>query len=304
MLNPIDSQSGAQEIGGGDFPVMSLDQAAPAQIVAQVAGSHAVEAARPLLEPAIAGIDVLDMIDTRDDTLTGGPIDRAVGDPHFFGSRRQRLCATGAQNDIGHQKRLGDRPDVRLAGFAAPLAGCPAQALSSTFLRFKEAGFTGFGNSSQADRLPAVGQLQKAVAPAECRAGMNADSGGAFAYALPFNRLLRTVNPLRSVPKSRRGRPGQSIEGRPAGAAAIPPQTVDESPAGNPFVRAMRADRLLGHPGFDQLVGRRCLRRRLQQTRQDLPLVWGVGSFSAPGSFRKSSSFITTPIRLIRIILL
>jgi hypothetical protein len=44
------------------------------------------------------------MIDTGDDTLTCGQIDGAVGDPHLFGDRRQRLFAVGAQNDIGRQR--------------------------------------------------------------------------------------------------------------------------------------------------------------------------------------------------------
>jgi hypothetical protein len=72
MLNAIDSQSGAQEIVRGNFPVMALNQAWPAQIVAQVAGGHAVKAVHPFLESAIVGIDVLDVIDTRHNTLTGG----------------------------------------------------------------------------------------------------------------------------------------------------------------------------------------------------------------------------------------
>lgn len=147
---------------------MPLNQATPAQIIAQAVGSDSVEAAHPLLESAIVGIDVLDMIDTGDDTLTSGQIDRAVGDAHFFRYRRQRLFSVGAQNDIVRQKRLERGADMHLvgllqddvsgvsgaipadqnsglffrqaalAGFAAPLAGCPTQALSSTLLRFKE----------------------------------------------------------------------------------------------------------------------------------------------------------------------
>ena len=84
MLNLIDSQSGTEEIGRRDFPFMPLNQSSPAEIVAQIMGGYAVETAHPFLEPAIVGIDILDMIDTRDDTLTSGQIDRAVGNPHFF----------------------------------------------------------------------------------------------------------------------------------------------------------------------------------------------------------------------------
>ncbi len=76
---------------------MPLYQATPAQIVAQVVGGDAVEAAQPFLESAIVGIDVPDMIDTSDDTLTSGQIDRALGDSHFFRYRRQRLFSFGTQ---------------------------------------------------------------------------------------------------------------------------------------------------------------------------------------------------------------
>ena len=305
MLNLIDTQSGAQEIGRGNFPVVSLNQSSPAQIIAQVAGGHAVKAAHPLLESAIVSIDVLDMIDTGDDTLTGGQIDRAVGNPHFFGNSRQRLFSVSAQNDIGRQKRLEHRPDAglvglpqdevgrvpgaipadqygglffrqpALAGFATPLAGCPIQALSSALLRLKEVGLIGFSNSRQADCLLAVGQTQEAVAPAECRVGMNPNGSGAFADARSFNQLLRVVHPFRFVPKSRQGRVSQGIEGRSASVAAIPLQTIGKPPARNVLVCAMRAQRFLDHAGFDQLVGRRCLRRRLQPIHQDLPLVRG-----------------------------
>jgi hypothetical protein len=282
---------------------MPLNQATPAQIIAQVVGSDTVEAAHPLLESAIVGIDVLDMIDTGDDTLTSGQIDRAVGDAHFFRYRRQRLFSVGAQNDIVRQKRLERGADMHLvgllqddvsgvsgaipadqnsglffrqaalAGFAAPLAGCPTQALSSTLLRFKEVGFIGFGNARQADHLLAVGQTQETVAPAECRVGMNAHRCGAFADARSIDQLLCVGDPFRFVPKSGQRRIGQGIEGRSASVAAIPLQAVGEPPAGNLLVRAMRTDRLFSEPGFNQLGGCRRLRRRLQPIYQDLPLV-------------------------------
>ena len=252
MLNPIDTQSGAQEIGRGNFPVVPFNQASPAQIVSQVAGSHAVEAAHPFLESAIVpqgdllcsgGIDVLDMLDPRDHTLTSGQIDRPVGNPHFFGHRRQHLFSVGAQNDIGRQQRLEHSPDVRLigllqhevcgvsgaiptdqdsglffrqsalAGFATPLAWGTTQALLSAFLRLKKVGFIGFSNARQADRLLTVGQTQEAVAPAKCRVGMNSDRSGTFADAHPLNQLFRVVNPFRFVPKSCQGRLSQGIEG-------------------------------------------------------------------------------------------
>ena len=74
---------------------MSLYQASPTEVIAQVAGSHAVEAAHPFLLTAIVGIDVPNMIDTGDDTLTGSQIDGAVGDTHLFGDRCQRFGAIG-----------------------------------------------------------------------------------------------------------------------------------------------------------------------------------------------------------------
>ena len=63
MLNSIDPQSGTEEIVRGNIAVVSLNQSSPAQIVTQVAGGDAVEAAYPFLESAIVGIDVLHMID-------------------------------------------------------------------------------------------------------------------------------------------------------------------------------------------------------------------------------------------------
>lgn len=164
MLNSIDPQSGTEEIVRGNIAVVSLNQSSPAQIVTQVAGGDAVEAAYPFLESAIVGIDVLHMIDPRHNTLTSSQIDRPVGDTHFFGNSRQRLFSVGAQNDIGRQKRLEHRPEVcligllqdevcgvagtipanqdsglffrqaALTGFAAPLAGSTTQTLSSALL--------------------------------------------------------------------------------------------------------------------------------------------------------------------------
>ena len=251
------------------------------------------------------GIDVLDMIDTGNDTLTSGQIDRAVGNAHFFGNRRQCLFSVGAQNDIGRQKRLEHSADMRLvgllkdevcgvagaipanqdsglflreavlAGFAAPFARRPTQALSAALLRLKEVGFIRFGNARQSDRLLAIGQAQEAVAPAECRVGMNAHRSGTFADARPFSQLFRVVHPFCFVPESGQGRIGQGIEGRSAGVAAIPLQAVGETPAGNLLVCAMRADWLSSESRFNQLVGRRRLRRRLQPIHQDLPLVRG-----------------------------
>ncbi len=303
MLNPIDTQSGAQEIGRGNIPVMPLNQVTPAQIVAQEVGGDAVEAAHPFLESAIVGIDVLDMIDTSDDTLTSGQIDRPVGEAHFFRHCRQRLLSVAVQNDIGCQKRHEHSADMclvgllqdevssvsgaipadydiglffgqpALAGFATPLAGCPTQSLSLTFLRFKKAGFLGFGNARQANRLLAVGQTQEAVAPTECRVGMNAHRCGTFADARSIDQLLCVGDPFRFVPKSGQGRRGKGIEGRSASVAAIPLQAFGEAPAGDLLVRAMRTDRLFSEPGFNQLGGRRYLRRRLQPIHQDLPLV-------------------------------
>ena len=63
------SQSGTQEIGGRNVPVASLDKASPAQVVAQVTSDHTMESAHPFLQPTVVGIDVLDMINTRNDTL-------------------------------------------------------------------------------------------------------------------------------------------------------------------------------------------------------------------------------------------
>ena len=303
MLNRIDSQSGAEEIGRRNIPIMPLNQATPGQIVAQVVGGDAVEAAQPFFQAAIVGIDVLDMINAGDDTLTSGQIDRAVGDAHCFRHCRQRLLSVGAQNDIGCQKWLERSADMRLvgllqdevggvsraipadqnsglfcgqpalAGFAAPLAGCPTQALSSAFLRLKEVGFIGFGNARQADCLLTVGQTQETVAPTECRVGMNAHRCSAFADVRSIDQLLCVDHPFRFVPQSGQGRIGQGIEGRSAGAAAIPLQAVGKAPAGNLLVPAMRADRFRRDTCFDQLLGCRRLGRWLQPIYQHLPMV-------------------------------
>jgi hypothetical protein len=104
---------------------------------------------------------------------------------------------------------------------------------------------------------------------------MNPDRSCTSTDARPFNQLLRAVNPFRFVPKSRQEHIGQGIEGPSAGAAAITLQANGESPARNLLMRAMRANWFLGHAGFNQLVGRRRLRRRLQPIHQHLPLVRG-----------------------------
>lgn len=118
MLNPIDPQSGTEEIVRGNIAVVSLNQSSPAQIVTQVAGGDAVEAAYPFLESAIVGIDVLHMIDPRHNTLTSSQIDRPVGDAHFFGNSRQRLFSVGAQNDSVAKSGLSTAPRCALSAFS------------------------------------------------------------------------------------------------------------------------------------------------------------------------------------------
>jgi hypothetical protein len=303
MLKPIHSQSGSQEIAGGNIPVMSLNKASPSQVVSQVAGGYAVEAVHPFLQAAIVGIDVLDMINTRDDALTGCQIDWPMRDPHFSGGSSQGLCTIGAQNDIRRQKRLERSANVFLVGllqhevcgvsrpipanqdrrlffgctvfarFSAPFAGSPLQPLPFAFLRLKEVGFVYLSDSCQAHRLLAVGQLQKPVTPTECSIGVHPNGSSTFAYARSRHQLRRVFNPLRFVPQSSQRGVGQGIEGRPARAATIPLQAVGKPPAGNLRVLAMRTDGLRGHSGFHQIVGCRGLRRRFQAIHQHLPLV-------------------------------
>lgn len=251
MLKSIHPQSCPQEVSGGNIPVVSLNQASPAKIVAQVAGGNAVKTAHPFLQSTVVGIDVLDMIDTRNDTLAGCQIDGAVGDVHLFGDGCQRLCPIGALNDISRQERLEHRTDVLLvsrlqhevrsvscpvsadqhsgllfrsaafAGFAAPLAGRSLQSLPSALLRLKEVRFVYLGNPRQAHGLLAVGQLQEPVVPAESSVGMYPDGGGAFTYARSFRQLHPVFNPLRFVPQTRQRRVGQGVEGRLTSAATI-----------------------------------------------------------------------------------
>lgn len=147
MLKSIHSQSGSQEIAGGNVPVMSFNKASPAQVVAQVAGGYAVETVHPFLQATIVGIDVLDVINTRDDALTGGQIDWPMRDPHFSGDGSQGLCTIGTQNDISRQKRLERSANVLLVGFLQhKICGVsrPIPANQDRRLLFGSAAFTRF----------------------------------------------------------------------------------------------------------------------------------------------------------------
>jgi hypothetical protein len=164
--------------------------------------------------------------------------------------------------------------EATLAGFAAPLAGSTTQALSSSLLRFKKVSLIGFSNARQADRLLIIGQRQEAVAPTECRVGMNPQRSGTFADARPLYQLLRVVHPFRFVPKSRPS--GVSVRALKVARQAL--QRYRCKPLANPQRETCSCAqcgtvRLLGHPGFNQLVGCRRLRRRLQPIHQYLPLV-------------------------------
>src|SRR5580704_3813880 len=59
-----------------DGGVQALDHPAPAQIAVEVACGDTIEAAHPLLEPAVVGVDVLNMEDTLTHSLSGSNVER------------------------------------------------------------------------------------------------------------------------------------------------------------------------------------------------------------------------------------
>ena len=78
-----------------------IDHPSPAKIIGQVMSSDSMKPDHPLLESAIVGIHVLNMVNLADHADSRSQIDRTVGDADFTSRRTQRLAAVGAKHGVG-----------------------------------------------------------------------------------------------------------------------------------------------------------------------------------------------------------
>ena len=205
---------------GGGF-----ESAAPAQIVGQVAGRDAVEAAHPLLETRMVGIDVVDV----DVGLAGQRLSRggnhADGNFGASGESAQRPAAVADQHVCrrhGARERLGDaygrvlgqdgvgrgagtvagheNGDVvgkgaRMSRLAAALAGLARQTGAPALEQFEDEGFVRFHNSLQRLRLVERRSAQEPMPPAIGRGRMDAAAFGRLGEADAVDHRLRLVEP-------------------------------------------------------------------------------------------------------------
>lgn len=73
-----------------------VEGAEPPEVGIKVLGCNTVEAANPVLEATVEGIDVLDVIDASDHTGLGRDIDRAMRHSNLFdggGQYATAICA-------------------------------------------------------------------------------------------------------------------------------------------------------------------------------------------------------------------
>lgn len=71
----------------------------------EVSGCDAVEPAHPLLEPAVAGVDVLDVKDAVADTLAGGDVGSLMANAGEAGDATTGAGGVGAEQGAGRQPR-------------------------------------------------------------------------------------------------------------------------------------------------------------------------------------------------------
>jgi len=163
----------------GGLVAPGFDRASPSQIVGQVFGGDAVEAAHPFLETTVIGVDVVDMEMgssglrlagsgrdvKRDVGLASEGDDRmaAVADEEIGGGddaierRRDRgsvdLGQDGVEGRALAVARDEDRnifeEEARVSGFAAPLARLSRNIGSSAFERFEDEGLVRLDDSGQ-----------------------------------------------------------------------------------------------------------------------------------------------------------
>ena len=135
-------------------------------------------------------------------------------------------------------------------GLAAPLAGCSGKPALLAFKRFEEDRFVGFGDARQQRRPLRIGQVEKAVTPAERGIAMHVAGRSALAHALTFGHLLRVGQPLVLLPQACQRRSSQGVEGGMTCAAAIALQSRRLAPTRNLLVLAMRTVRRCAYSAF------------------------------------------------------
>ncbi len=270
-----------------------------------------MESGDPTLQPAVVGIDVLDMPGTAlalaakgvqrvvlktKSLCRTGQHGAAVGAEHRIRSngdrqdRQQPLLVAGAQEVIGHLTRpvAGDqnrylfvrqtplrRRTAPTARFAAMSMDLQISALALE--RPQEVGLVGLYDAAQVLILRLAGDRQESMPPAKSRGPVHAQTCGGLADAQAGVHDLGLLQPTVSVAKPRQGRAGQWIEGLPTVPAAKPLGAATlamphQMPAG--AVRARRRDTLRNQPG-NQPLGSLTL-----QLRQDFLLLGRRQSFS------------------------
>ena len=206
-------------------------------MISRVACSHTVETAHPFLEPAAAGVDVLDRVDTCNHPDACGQIDRAMTDACLPRDRAQCTAPSVQSDDIACQGRLEYSSNVflvrflqnevggvsdaipanqgrsffigqaALRSFASPLARRTRQPAFLVFSRLKKECFVGIGNACQSGRLLGVGPLKETMPPAQGGVAMRLAGLCALTHAIVLRHLLGVFQPLVLVSQTRQRRP-------------------------------------------------------------------------------------------------
>jgi len=73
----------------------AVKHSVPAKIAFEITRGYTMKSHHPLLESAVIGIDVLNMIDATDNPLACGNIDWAMNDPSVLGDQLVRCRTIG-----------------------------------------------------------------------------------------------------------------------------------------------------------------------------------------------------------------
>ena len=234
---------------------VALQHAAPAEVVLQVLGGYSVEAANPLLEATVVGVDILNVegsVNDPDALLNiDGPMGKAGGtgnrliDPSAIRAKNGILVNQGAQHgrdmvcvdllqpEIGglpavvayHQHRnalpLGAHPSAFSCGpgqFSLPLEG------------LQKEGLVGLDDPALVLRAVRGRRLKKAMAPAKRGVFIDTTALARLAHAHPLDQCLSIGQPLLTFAQVRQGRARERIAGLAASVAAQACQPMAAAP--------------------------------------------------------------------------
>src|ERR1019366_2799950 len=250
-----------------------FDSAPPPEIMVKIFGCDAMEWTKPLFQPAVVSIDVVDVQVWRLRSRAAGLWQDTARDFRFAGEADDRLAAIATKlivrrdhaikcgRDGGtvkfRQHRVRRRPvpvtrdqnrnllggQASLARLAAALARGTRQAGSLALERFQDKGFVGVHDPGELAGFVERRCREKPVTPAERGGRGDTATFRRFRQAFAGDQGLGLRLPTILHAQTRQRCSGQRVETAPAIATAVTLQTTDLSPSLETPATAMRATR-------------------------------------------------------------